>query len=776
MRPEGFNGAVDIRDRNGYVGSDVRHWSPALSISPANSPVLYFRFIALCALISAAIIFFPSCGVVDYVSAYFNTYYNAHKLFDDAETEVMTQLDTRPGGRNWLSPFGIQAGTKTKLESVIEKCSKLLQYHPESSLVDDALLMIGKCYYYEDDNQQAMRKFNEIISQYPNGSRAMEARLLLSYTQYRMGARDEARKTGEMVADLARKNDQPDILSRVCQVLGQLAVEDKDYPKATGYFEEAAQSGTNPEQRTSAWLMSAAMYQKMEKYPEAERAYLAAAQASNTYVGQYRGQLGALRMAEKQGRTDEALRGFRLLRADGKFKEFFGEIELEVANTYRDMGDLPMAVSRYTYVDTAFPRSETSAKSFFAMGDLYEHTLYRYDSALTAYTKGRNEFPMAEVSPIASRRAEYLMRYFQYHGDFVKFDSVRKVMTAMIDSERVARSRPAKALSPGAGAAADSLHMSVARDSIGARAAPESLSVRPAADSARPRLDPRVVILDTANVKVEVAANELAGLFYATIGIPDSAESWYRVVLDEFPSGRFAARALYTLAQISLSRDSVANREYADSLYRVILDRFPRSEFAPEARRLLGLPPVTITVDAADSLYDRAEGFLVGGDSVAAAAGFKRVASAYPASPLAPRALYAAGWIYENTLFNRDSAVASYARLTALYPASVYATRVAPKMFEVTAARQKAAADSAAAKRLAQARADSAAASRAAADSALTRRNAPHGAVPVAPGLPKPGELRKIPLTSGETDTSAAGKAAAADSAEARKTRVINPK
>ncbi|HTR99428.1 MAG TPA: tetratricopeptide repeat protein [Bacteroidota bacterium] len=733
------------------------------------------RWCSLLALILLACALVPSCGVVDFVSAYFNTYYNARRLFNDAETEVMAQLDARPGGRNWLSTCAIQAGTRGKLESVIEKCSKLLQYHPESSLVDDALMMIGKSYYYEDDNQQAMRKFNEIISQYPDGARAMEARLLLSYAQYRMGSRDDARKTGETVADLARKNDKPDILSRACLVLGQLSVEDRDFAKATGYFEEAAKSGATPEQRSSAWLMSASMYQKLGNYAEAESAYASADRASNTYVGEFRGRIGALRMAEKQGRTDEALRGYRLLRADAKFKEFFGEIELEIANTYRDMGDLPLAVARYTYVDTAYPRSETSARSYFSLGDLYEHTLYRYDSALVAYSKGRNESPAAEIAPIAAHRADYLTKYFQYHSEIVKFDSVRSVLSAMIDSARTAGGAPPGGDSLRTRTSRDSLRGPAPADSLRAHAAADTVRARPASDSLHPRIDPRVAMIDTANARLEVATNELAGLFYATIGIPDSAEAWYRVVLDNYPDGRYAARALYTLAQIYSARDSVANKPLADSLYRQILARFPRSEFAPEARRLLGLPPVEISVDAADSLYGRAEALLVSGDSAAAAVRFKQVAGSFPASPLAPRALYAAGWIYENSLMNNDSAIASYTRLASLYPASVFAARIAPKMFEVMQARQKAAADSAAARRAAQLRADSIATRRAAADTAASRRLTPQAAGAGNTVAGKPGELPKTPAANVTADTSAA-KGAADDTLEVRKIRKGPPK
>lgn len=626
------------------------------------------RSVIFCLLISLTASGLPSCSVTDFVSAYFNTYYNAQTLFGQAETEVMTQLDSRPGGRTWLAPFVIQAGTRTKLESVIEKCSKLLQYHPDSKLVDNALLMIGKSYYYEDDNQQAMRKFNEIISGYPDGSCAVEARLLLAYAQYRMKARIDARTTALAVVELAKKEDQPEMTARASLVLGQMAQEDKDYAGAREYFDQAAEFGATPDQRSAASLMSAEMYRKMEKYREAEEAYGRAEKASNTYAGEYRGKIGALRMQVKQGRYEDALQGLRLLRADAKNKEFFGEIELEVANTYREMGDLPTAVEHYTIVDTTYPRTEVSARSYFALGDLFEHTLYRYDSAMVAYAKGKNEFPMAEVTPLCVHRADYLTRYFQFHNEIVKYDSVAAALSAPRDTSK--------------------------RDTLTARTVDTSRTPRVPPPAVSPPIS-----LDSANARREAAVNELAGLFYATIGLPDSAEHWYLRIVEEFPAGRAAPRALYTLARIYAGRDSVGSKPVVDSLYREIIRRFPRSDFAPEARRFLGLPPEDPRVDAAELAYDHAETLMVSGDSTGAAEGFKQLARQYPGSPFASQALYAAGWIYENRVIDRDSAIASYRALMNLYPTSRYAARVAPKIAEVNL-KLKQEADSAAARQL----------------------------------------------------------------------------
>src|SRR5512135_3223185 len=102
-----FNARVDNARRNGYVDDEVCNRSPALSLRPAKTPRPSLRILTLLLLIGITSAAVPSCGVVDFVSAYFNTYYNARRLFNDAETEVISQLDARPGGRNWLVSCGV---------------------------------------------------------------------------------------------------------------------------------------------------------------------------------------------------------------------------------------------------------------------------------------------------------------------------------------------------------------------------------------------------------------------------------------------------------------------------------------------------------------------------------------------------------------------------------------------------------------------------------------------------------------------------------------------
>jgi TolA-binding protein len=179
----------------------------------------------------------------------------------------------------------------------------------------------------------------------------------------------------------------------------------------------------------------------------------------------------------------------------------------------------------------------------------------------------------------------------------------------------------------------------------------------------------------------QLARNEadLAGLFYGSLGVPDSAAFWYTHLLKEHPSSPFAPKALYTLAQIS-DQDSSISSTKVDSLYAEIIERYPDSKFADAARVILGLPARQAVQDTTSLLYARAEQLMEQDSIDAAIAIFRAIADSLPPSPYAAKAQYAIGWIYEQMQGMPDSAIANYQRLVARFPSTTYAAAATTKL------------------------------------------------------------------------------------------------
>ena len=602
---------------------------------------------------------FGSCSVGEFVGTYFNTYYNARRQFTEAEGEMLTQRDTRPGlDKTYLAPFLVQSTAKGKFTSVIEKCSKILQYHPQSDLVDDALMMIGKSYYYQNENQQAQRKFKELLDGYSESDLALEAGLLYAYTLYRTNDKVGAFTSGRELLEKANAADDDAMVSRASILLAHCELDNKNLLQARTYFETAAERGETAEERTTAFLNVAEMSEKENDFKRALDAYRQAEGMSPSYVLEYRSRLGQAKMLSKLGNHDAGRALLEELLANNNYREFFGEVNLEIGNTYTAMKDYAAAIEQYQYVDTTYARTETAANSYYQLGLLYETVYGNYDSAAVAYTRGKVEFPQAAIAAQLHRRSDYLVKYLSYRNEIIKFDSIRASLIAPKETTMVVQD-------------------TVAKDSalVQRTDKPDSLKAPPA-PSGKP------FTLDSVDTRLAFLKTELAALFYNTIEKQDSAKVWYRILLVDHPTSRFVPRAMFSLAQI-YGQDSSMSATSIDSIYKEIIRRFPESDFAIESERLLGMPARIRIRDKADVVYARGEDLLEAGQVTAAIDTFRAVVRDYATSRIASKAQYAIGWIHERFSGTPDSAIANYQTLVALYPGSEYASLVRPKLSEV---------------------------------------------------------------------------------------------
>ena len=583
-----------------------------------------------------------SCSVWDSLTAYFNTYYNAERLFTEAEEEIWTQPAVKFSGRDYLAPVMATPGAKTKLTSVIEKCSKLLADNSESGLVDNCLLYIGKSFFYQGEYQRAERKFLELLEGYPESDLVPEARMMLAYSFYKAGDREGAQRASEAMTALAAEIEEEWLAGRAAAIQGQLAIDREDYEQATRHILVAVEDEPVREQRVTLYLKLAELYEKLGDPRRALEAYNEASSLSTDFVGEYKGMIGSARMMTALGEYDDALDRLDDLRSNSNFREYFGEIDFAIGSVYRLSGDLDEALQQYQYVDTAYARTEASAKAVFELGRLYEEEFGELDSARVTYTRGRTAFPQAEISKEIIRRADYMNRYAALRTDIAKYDSLLSALDAPPQEPP---------------ATADS----TSKDSL-----------------ATPVVQPPLS-RDTLQVRLATAMNEMAGVFFIDMNLPDSAAIWYRAVAERYPESNVAPYAMFALSQI-YDQDSTVDESVPDSIRQEIVRRFPRTEFARESRRLLGLPAVTIAANPAEELYEVAEQRYLAGEYESAARTFRELATEYPDSRYAARAEYAAGYIYENYLLMPDSALASYRNLLDNYPSSAFIPRVQPKV------------------------------------------------------------------------------------------------
>ena len=140
---------------------------------------------------------------------------------------------------------------------------------------------------------------------------------------------------------------------------------------------------------------------------------------------------------------------------------------------------------------------------------------------------------------------------------------------------------------------------------------------------------------------------ELANVLFLSMERPDSAASWYRMVIDETGNLPVAQRAYYALAEV---QRALGDNESADRLYREVLDRYPNSDFANQVRERLGMPQqvevVSDSLALAEAAYQEAYKMWQQQNYKDAVTNMVMLASNYELPDMAPRALLATGTIY----------------------------------------------------------------------------------------------------------------------------------
>ncbi len=386
-------------------------------------PLPLRKIAVLFTLIIFGVTFFSSCSVYDNVTGYFNTYYNAKKLFNDAEYEI-ENTPQKDRDTNYFAIYNIPKGTKDKLDKVIEKCSKLIQFYQRSAWIDDAILMIGKAYIYKGENESALRKFKELIENFPESDLRYEAKLWTAVSLYQMKKWEEALMYSKGSLPEIQKAGEDEIILKFSMLEGQILFEREDYGLAAISLLYAALEPGDSKLMNNLYNKLGQCYEKMNEYEKAADAYGNGAKYKTDFAKELQTRLQQGRMLSLAGKYEKALELFEALKDEKLKPEEQGLVDLEIANNYWQQNDSVKAFELYTFIDSTYKRSDAAAKCHFQRGIIYEKTYYDLKLAHNYYEKAKAEFPSSEITAFAQKKALTLSNYFKYKTNLTNYDSL----------------------------------------------------------------------------------------------------------------------------------------------------------------------------------------------------------------------------------------------------------------------------------------------------------------------------------------------------------------
>jgi tetratricopeptide (TPR) repeat protein len=635
---------------------------------------------------------------IDNFSTYFNTFYIAQEDFESAMNDYrassIANYNRRLDSLNVIPV--LPQPTKDKFNKVIERASKVIQFHKNSKFIDEAVLLIGRSYYYLTDYPQAERSFNEFLSKLNASNKSDEAILFLGRTKFALGKNDEAIN---ILSELVQKSRDNEIKASATQELGIFEFRKKNYDQAVEYFKSSINFTRDNERKAEREFILAKMY-SLFKPSEAASIYSRAVNSTSDYDLKFYSRLNYARGLNVNNDFNRALKELEDIKSKYRDDLTYRQMtDLEIANTIFNQKQYDRAKQKYYEVIIEYPSTIAASDAYFFLGKYYEEVENDYLNALVNYNKSITENSGSDFNITASKKSVTFEKYFTLisgangteritvpvvNNELEKF-RIRYNETKGIKDPNVKQNEgtfrgrdegSGKGKPGGYKAANDSLDKDDENndgDIEGDNDVERFHKEREIENSEKESkvTDPILKADDKFNTYYE-----LAEIFLYELNKRDSAEFYFNKLLNDFPDSEDRVKILYVLA--TFYKDSDPSR--SENLYRQIIEQYPNTQYFSEARKSLGMTAMEISKEPAEDIYKSAMRSLDSGDFQNTIEQLRNIKTNYPESPFTVQSVYTLGWIYENKLHNVDSTIYYYTIIWENYNESEYFIRITPTL------------------------------------------------------------------------------------------------
>lgn len=485
--------------------------------------------------------------------AYFNAYYNAQELFEQAEKR-------RAEGKDAVDLY----------DKVIRKASKVVAFYPGSRWVDDSLLLLGKALYRKGEYERAVEKFRELRKFFPESELSEEARYWEGIALGKLGRREEAISA---LLDLAEGR----WACRAKVALGDLSGD-------PSWYEDAFRCAGGPE-KFSVGLKLAGAYHRAGKLEEAETLIrkLLRRKPPRKIESSLVEELAEV--LSDMGKYKDALEMYKKFGGEGSAESLLG-----MGRIFSKMGDEEKALKAYAEVAGGHPKTRDAVRAWLETGELLLRSGL-WKEARDAFKRATEEGVACEEAEEAKSYKDKLDRLMELKaradstglvedrmalGEFL-LSELDRPDSALAVYRKVLEDFPDDELAPRLLYAVGWILLNCLGDTTSADSAFDQLIRR------YPESEQAMALRGDGGRKLFLKAEgaRLSGR------PPDEFLPLYEDVLESHPESLYAPRAAYAIAWTyeNVLKDSLR----AIRAYRELAERFPGTEQGKVARKKLSL-------------------------------------------------------------------------------------------------------------------------------------------------------------------------------------------
>lgn len=297
---------------------------------------------------------------------------------------------------------------RLKYDKVIEKGSRVLERFPENKKrTAQAVFMIGESYRFKHEWSKAITKYDEFERYFSDHDSMTTVEYQRAYCLYRNNEFNISRFALEPVVT---RKDHPYYF----QGLNLLSLLDEkaEFPEQAIASLEAVLADTagTPFMRAKAHFRLAGLYFKMEEWTKSREHFIAE-------------EIKLLNVRERQTAGEQAaeclVKNGEYLKASDEFKELYKNEEFENKRSEYlvRIGEVTMLAEKFAdgivilqKVNTEYPRTEESSRSYYVLGDYEQNKKMNYEQAIVYYDSSFNARTISQWGRESRDRRDALRR------------------------------------------------------------------------------------------------------------------------------------------------------------------------------------------------------------------------------------------------------------------------------------------------------------------------------------------------------------------------------
>ncbi|GJQ63486.1 MAG: hypothetical protein SCALA702_25390 [Melioribacteraceae bacterium] len=602
------------------------------------------------------LVFLASCGIWQDFTTYFNTYYNAKTIFDETEELIEDQRVNRFEFKQVKLPGNIESN----LTSVIEKCSRILQFDAESSYFDDALFIIGKSFYMQGDFSKAKRKFGELVI-VEESDLVLKAKMWLAFCDLQLRSFDEGLNLLNTVREEAITAGNQEIIEETYIKEIAFLIYRENFILAVEECKQLIDATPSDGLKAEVYYQLGILYTELEDEKNASDAFAKVSEFSPEYEIEFNSRFENAKLLRSLDRKDEALAVLEELRDEDKNSDNFDKIDYEIGMIFYEQDKLDDALDKFRDVDTTYKNTDAAGKSSFIMGQIWENYYHNYDSAKYFYDRSLTTQMEPELKEEAKKKKELFNKYDSFNRDIKRYEQ----QLLYVEQPEI---YVADSLAYEDYLNRDTTEFAVEEYDDEGNLIVEEVPQKPF----KPSLSP-----DSLHTILAKNKFDLGNLFLTELNQPDSAYIQYKEIERVHDEGDSPAKLRFAMGTYY---ETIGNQPKADSLYNEVYTNYRFDAVANEAARKLGKELIAEEKDPSEILYLHAEDLIEGEEYNPAIDSLYKIYNEHPSSHLAARSLYTIGYLLENNIGDKDSAASVYDTLYTKYRQTDYGRAVTSKL------------------------------------------------------------------------------------------------